>query len=91
MSALGMRGQTEADDEWIVMPQRLRGRGRWLQERGRIKDAELMYDAATEIECLRRHRDALQKVSFAAQTSGGTAGPDAFLQEAISSAAKVSA
>jgi hypothetical protein len=31
----------------------LRGRGDWLKQRGRIKDAELMYDAALEIEGLR--------------------------------------
>ena len=46
-------GEVEQDDSegsWKALPDRLRGRGDWLKERGRIKDAELMFDAATEIE-----------------------------------------
>lgn len=42
-----------ADEGWRELPQRLRGRGDFLLQRGRIKDAELMFDAATEIEGLR--------------------------------------
>ncbi len=45
---------SHTDENWQALPLRLRGRGLWLQERGRIKDAELMYDAATEIEILRK-------------------------------------
>lgn len=41
------------DESWEALPGRLRGRGDWLLSRGRIKDAELMFDAATEIEGLR--------------------------------------
>jgi len=48
---------SHADENWEVLPQRLRGRGDWLLERGRIKDAELMFDAATEIESLRARLD----------------------------------
>ena len=44
---------SHCDENWEALPQRLRGRGDWLLQRGRIKDAELMYDAATEIEQLR--------------------------------------
>lgn len=46
-------GMRDSEMTWEVLPQRLRGRGDWLKERGRIKDCELMYDAATEIELLR--------------------------------------
>jgi hypothetical protein len=45
------------DENWEALPQRLRGRGNWLLERGRIKDAELMFDAATEIAALRQRID----------------------------------
>jgi hypothetical protein len=80
-------GMHEADENWQALPQRLRGRGVWLEERGRIKDSELMYNAATEIEILRRAHEALSKrlndLSFAAQTSGGLAGPDEFLKRAV--------
>lgn len=41
------------DESWEALPRRLRGRGDWLLSRGRIKDAEMMFDAATEIEGLR--------------------------------------
>ena len=44
---------SHADENWDALPRRLRGRGDWLIERGRVKDAELMFDAATEIEMLR--------------------------------------
>ena len=49
-----IQGMNEHDNVWQALPQRLRGRGLWLQQRGRIKDCELMYDAATEIELLRK-------------------------------------
>lgn len=49
---------SQADESWEALPQRLRGRGDWLLKRGRIKDAELMFDAATEIESLRQRIDA---------------------------------
>lgn len=42
-----------ATEGWRELPQRLRGRGDFLLKQGRIKDAELMFDAATEIEGLR--------------------------------------
>ena len=42
-----------ADEGWQQLPQRLRGRGDFLRDRGQIQDAELMYDAASEIEDLR--------------------------------------
>lgn len=45
---------SHTDENWKALPQRLRGRGDWLLERGRIKDAELMFDAATEIEVMRK-------------------------------------
>ncbi len=44
---------SRSDENWEALPQRLRGRGDWLLERGRIKEAELMFDAATETEGLR--------------------------------------
>ena len=44
---------SRADESWQALPQRLRGRGDFLITRGQIKDAELLYDAATEIEGLR--------------------------------------
>lgn len=47
---------SQSDENWEAMPQRLRGRGDWLLQRGRIKDAELMFDAATEIEGLRTRK-----------------------------------
>lgn len=40
----------DSEGSWKALPDRLRGRGDWLKGRGRIKDAELMFDAATEIE-----------------------------------------
>ena len=46
-------GMSDYVNSWQVLPDRLRGRGDWLKQRGRIKDAELMYDAACEIEVLR--------------------------------------
>lgn len=46
-------GAEDSEGSWEALPQRLRGRGDWLRERGRIKDAELMYDAALEIDGLR--------------------------------------
>ena len=49
-----VQGMDDQEGSWAAMPQRLRGRGDWLKERGRIKDAELMYDAATEIDGLRK-------------------------------------
>lgn len=49
---------SHADENWQALPQRLRGRGDFLRERGRIKDAELMYDAALEIEGLREAKKA---------------------------------
>jgi hypothetical protein len=42
-----------ADESWNTLPQRLRWRGDFLITSGQIKDAELLYDAATEIEGLR--------------------------------------
>lgn len=47
-----------ADENWQALPQRLRGRGDFLRERGQIKDADLMYDAALEIEGLREKKKA---------------------------------
>lgn len=44
---------SRTDENWQALPQRLRGRGDFLLGRGRIKDAELMFDAATEIDGLR--------------------------------------
>ena len=49
---------SHTDENWQALPQRLRGRGDFLRERGRIKDAELMYDAALEIEGLRKAKKA---------------------------------
>ena len=46
-------GMADYENSWQALPDRLRGRGDWLRQRGRIKDAELMYDAALEIEGLR--------------------------------------
>ena len=46
-------GMADYENSWQALPHRLRGRGDWLRQRGRIKDAELMYDAALEIEGLR--------------------------------------
>lgn len=48
---------SHTDENWQALPDRLRGRGDWLRKRGRVKDAELMYDAATEIEGLRALKD----------------------------------
>lgn len=48
------QGAQEVSEGWQELPARLRGRADWLRERGRIKDSELMYDAATEIEALRK-------------------------------------
>lgn len=48
----------DSEGSWAALPQRLRGRGDWLIERGRFKDAELMFDAATEIDGLRARREA---------------------------------
>jgi hypothetical protein len=45
---------SQAEADWQALPQRLRGRGDFLRKRGRIKDAELMFCAATEIDELRR-------------------------------------
>lgn len=56
MAPIHERPISRTAENWEAMPQRLRGRGDFLQERGRIKDAELMFDAATEIEGLRRAR-----------------------------------
>jgi hypothetical protein len=47
------KGMADSENSWQILPDRLRGRGDWLKQRGRIKDAELMYDAACEIEGLR--------------------------------------
>lgn len=47
---------SKADEGWQELPQRLRGRGDSLREIGRINDAELMYDAASEIEDLRSRK-----------------------------------
>ena len=47
---------SQSDENWEAMPQRLRGCGDWLLQRGRIKDAELMFDAAIEIEWLRTQK-----------------------------------
>jgi hypothetical protein len=44
---------SKTEQDWRNLPQRLRNRGDWLLARKRIIDAELMYDAATEIELLR--------------------------------------
>lgn len=44
---------SRTEENWQALPERLRGRGDFLIMRGQIKDAELMYDAATEIEGLR--------------------------------------
>ena len=49
------KGITEAAAKIEALPARLRGRASWLQELGRIRDSELMCDAATEIESLRKH------------------------------------
>ena len=49
---------SHTDENWEALPQRLRGRGDWLLKRSRIKDAELMFDAATEIDNLRARIDA---------------------------------
>ena len=46
-------GMADSENSWQALPDRLRGRADWLKQRGRIKDAELMYDAACEIEGLR--------------------------------------
>lgn len=60
-------GMRETDSEVQALPQRLRGRGDFLVKRRRVKDPELMFDAALEIESLRSQlahlRAALAKVS----------------------------
>lgn len=56
MAPINERPLSPADENWIALPQRLRGRGDFLLKRGRIKDAELMFDAATEIGILRQTR-----------------------------------
>jgi len=45
---------SSTEENMQALPLRLRGRGDFLRERGRIKDSELMYDAASEIERLRK-------------------------------------
>jgi hypothetical protein len=47
---------------WQELPTRLRGRGNWHADRSRIKDCELMYDAATEIEALRTQIEWLKEL-----------------------------
>lgn len=47
------RGYDDSEGSWKALPDRLRGRGDWLKARGRVRDAELMFDAATEIEGVR--------------------------------------
>ena len=42
-----------SDESWRALPERLRERGDWMLKRKNIKDAELMFDAATEIAYLR--------------------------------------
>ena len=49
----GEKQISRTEENWDALPQRLRGRGQFLLERGRIKDAELMFDAATEIDMRR--------------------------------------
>jgi hypothetical protein len=44
----------DIDGSLEALPLRLIGRADWLAKRGRIKDMELMYDAASEIKELRR-------------------------------------
>lgn len=51
---------SQSEENWQALPGRLRGRGDFLRDRGRIKDAELMFDAATEIEGLRADLTALR-------------------------------
>jgi hypothetical protein len=48
---ISARKQTPAD--WRDLPRRLRERGDYFLSRQKRGDAELMYDAATEIEVLR--------------------------------------
>ena len=58
MAPIHERPMSQTEENWQDLPQRLRGRGDFLLKRDHIKDAELMFDAATEIENLRRARDA---------------------------------
>jgi hypothetical protein len=53
MAPIHERPISHTDENWAALPKRLRGRGDFHRNNGRIKDAELMYDAATEIELLR--------------------------------------
>ena len=53
MASIQERPISHNDENWQALPQRLRGRGDFLLKRDHIKDAELMFDAATEIEALR--------------------------------------
>jgi hypothetical protein len=53
MAPLHERPMSHTDENWQALPQRLRGRGDFLLKRDHVKDAELMFDAATEIEALR--------------------------------------
>lgn len=48
--------RSAADEGWQQLPGRLRGRGDYLRDSGHVKDAELMYDAAAEIEDLRSRK-----------------------------------
>lgn len=52
----------DCERAWDALPQRLRGRGDFLLERGRIKDAELMFDAATEIDSNRAICECVAKM-----------------------------
>ena len=51
------------------LQQRLRGRAQWLRERGRIKDAELMEDAAAALD-----REELARKALAAHGVGDNDG-----------------
>ena len=53
MAPVHDRPMSRTDENWQALPKRLRGRGDFLLKRDHTKDAELMFDAATEIEALR--------------------------------------
>lgn len=54
MAPIHERPMSRTDENWQALPQRLRGRCEFLLKCGRVKDAELMLDAAAEIENLRQ-------------------------------------
>ena len=50
----------DSEGSWASLPERLRGRGDFLIKQGRVKDPELMFDAALEIVGLRASLAAAQ-------------------------------